>query len=208
MIVAWPSASKSVQSIATVMLDRLPTTYGTQRTSKASTSMPGLDSSRSTCLMACLVRRPRASARPWPIMATASKADSIAPRVAPASESTRLACRSSANSVRRNWWTPSNESGFLVGIVQPRASNCRAWNRISAPLARPLSRLSQPIRQTIQVEPSRDPQPFPSLKRNEGRHERPCGIATSTERPLAVPADNPMMSVGIPRPSSHRQRVA
>jgi len=43
MIVAWPSASKSVQSIATVMLDRLPTTYGTQWTSKALTLMPGLD---------------------------------------------------------------------------------------------------------------------------------------------------------------------
>src|SRR5674476_1278181 len=39
MIVAWPSASKSVQSIATVMLDRPPTTYGTQWTSKASTSI-------------------------------------------------------------------------------------------------------------------------------------------------------------------------
>jgi len=45
MIVVWPSASKAVQSIATVMLDRLPTTYGTQWTSKASTSMPGLDQS-------------------------------------------------------------------------------------------------------------------------------------------------------------------
>jgi len=45
MIVVWPSASKSVQSIVTVMLDRLPTTYGTQWTSKASTSMPGLDQS-------------------------------------------------------------------------------------------------------------------------------------------------------------------
>ena len=102
----------------------------------------------------------RTSARPWPIMATASEADSITPRVAPASESTRLACRSPANSVLRKQWTPSNESGFLIGIIQPHASDHRAWNRTSAPLARPLSRLSPPIRQASQPEPARNPGPL------------------------------------------------
>src|SRR5664279_2558605 len=36
-------------------------------------SMPSLDSSRSTCLMACFVTRPRANARPCPIMMTAPR---------------------------------------------------------------------------------------------------------------------------------------
>ena len=67
--------------------------------------------SRSTCLTACLVSRPRASARPWPIRPTASDADWIAPSVAPAKDFTRLACRSSPNSVSRKLWTPSKESG-------------------------------------------------------------------------------------------------
>jgi hypothetical protein len=40
MIVAWPSASNSVQSIATRMLGRRPTTKGTQWRSRASTSIP------------------------------------------------------------------------------------------------------------------------------------------------------------------------
>ena len=85
MIVAWPSASNSVQSMATVMPGGLPTTKGTQWCSRASTLIPGLASMRSTCLIACLVTSPRASARPCPINATASEADSIAPSVAPAS---------------------------------------------------------------------------------------------------------------------------
>ena len=73
--------------------------------------MPWLDNSRSTCLTACSVSRPRASARPWPIRPTASDADWIAPSAAPAKDFTRLACRSSPNSVSRKLWTPSKESG-------------------------------------------------------------------------------------------------
>ena len=74
--------------------------------------MPRLDSRRSTCLIACLVQRPRASARPWPIMPTANEADWITPSVAPASDFTRLACNSSPNSGARKPWTPSNASGL------------------------------------------------------------------------------------------------
>ena len=118
MIVAWPSASKSVQSIATLMLDRLPTTYGTQWCSKLSMSIPWLASMRSTCLVACLVVRPRARAKPWPIIATASDADWITPNVAPANDSTRFACRSAPNSVCSELRMPSNESAVLVRIAQ------------------------------------------------------------------------------------------
>jgi hypothetical protein len=53
-----------VQFIATLMLGRGPTTEGTQWRSVASISIPSLDSSRSTCLMACLVTKPRAGASP------------------------------------------------------------------------------------------------------------------------------------------------
>ncbi len=58
------------------------------------TSMPLLLSSRSTCLTACLVTRPRACANAWPIIATASDAAAITPRAAPAKASIRLACKS------------------------------------------------------------------------------------------------------------------
>src|SRR6476659_8898562 len=44
--------------------------------------MPGLDSRRSTGLTACLVFRPRARARPWPISDTASEQLRIAPHPA------------------------------------------------------------------------------------------------------------------------------
>src|SRR6478609_9077319 len=80
--------------MATLMLLRGPTTYGTQWRSAASRSIPWLDSSRSTCLMACLVTRPRARARPCPIVLTAREAVLMTPSVALASDSTRLACRS------------------------------------------------------------------------------------------------------------------
>src|SRR5215210_9546167 len=131
MIVAWLSASNSVQSIATVMLGRWPTTKGTQWRSRASTSIPWLDSRRSTCLTACLVASPRAKARPCPMSATASEADTIAPIVAPASNRTRLACRSSANRVRRKRWTLANEIWLLAGIVSPPLDRS-GWNRRSA----------------------------------------------------------------------------
>ena len=41
-----------------------------------------MDSSRSTCLIACLVTRPRARAKPCPIVLTATEAVSMTPRVA------------------------------------------------------------------------------------------------------------------------------
>src|SRR5208283_3138627 len=140
MIVAWPSASKSVQSIATLMLGRLLTTYGTQWCSKLSISIPWLDSKRSTCFIACLVVRPRARAKPWPIIPTASDADSITPSVAPANDATRLACRSAPNIVCSELWMRSNESTVLVRIAQPHLR--MTWSRItiSARAAMPFSR--------------------------------------------------------------------
>ena len=72
----------------------IPTRCGTQRAKLSQTSMPLLLSRRSTCLIACLVTRPRACASAWPIIATASEAPVMTPSVAAASESTRLAWRS------------------------------------------------------------------------------------------------------------------
>jgi hypothetical protein len=84
--------------MATTMALRDPTRCGTQRAKLSQTSTPLLLSRRSTCLIACLVTRPRACAKAWPIMATASEAPVMtppsraqSPNVAAASESTRLA---------------------------------------------------------------------------------------------------------------------
>jgi hypothetical protein len=78
--------------MATTMSLRAPIMCGTQRAKLSQTSMPWLLNSRSTCLIACFVTKPRACASAWPITATASEAPLITPSVAPASESTRLAC--------------------------------------------------------------------------------------------------------------------
>src|SRR3954453_9949720 len=85
-----PSASKSVQSIATTTSRRAPTISGTQVAKTSQASSLRLLSSRSTCLMACLGRRPRAWAKDLPMSATPSDAPVITPRVAFARESTRL----------------------------------------------------------------------------------------------------------------------
>ena len=86
MIVAWLSASKSVQSMATSTLSRAPTMYGTQRANSSLVTIPGFDSSRSTCLIACLLKPPRAKANPWPMVLTAYDALVITPNVAFARE--------------------------------------------------------------------------------------------------------------------------
>jgi hypothetical protein len=49
MMVAWLSASKSVQSMATTIDLRAPTTKGTQRTRMSSTLMAGLDEAATYC---------------------------------------------------------------------------------------------------------------------------------------------------------------
>ena len=49
------------------------------------------DSKRPSCYAARLSRHPPASVGPWPIIATASKADCVAPNVAPDSDSARFA---------------------------------------------------------------------------------------------------------------------
>src|SRR5271168_3938907 len=76
----------------------------------SSTLMFGLESRRSTRLMACLRFRPRAAARPWPMVQTASEALCSTPRVASHSESTRLACRSWSSTPPRTWRTLLKEN--------------------------------------------------------------------------------------------------
>src|SRR5256885_6646186 len=86
--VACPSRSKSVQSMATMIALRAPIRWGAQWAKLSQTSMLWLLSSRSTCLIACLVTSPRACATACPITATASDALVITPNVAPANAST------------------------------------------------------------------------------------------------------------------------
>src|SRR5208337_3066233 len=75
--------------------------------------MPSLDSSRSTCLVACLVARPRAAARPSPMAETASEALCSTPIVALHRLSTRLACRSCSNTLPSTRCTASNENRLM-----------------------------------------------------------------------------------------------
>ena len=62
---------------------------------KVHTSTPRLLRSRSTCLTPCLVNVPMAWAKPRPTAWIASDALTSTPKVALASDNTRLACRSS-----------------------------------------------------------------------------------------------------------------
>src|SRR5271165_6053719 len=61
--VAWLSASKSVQSIATTISRRTPTTSRTHEANKSQGTTPALLSNRSTCLIADLANNPRACAQ-------------------------------------------------------------------------------------------------------------------------------------------------
>src|SRR5271166_2473596 len=79
--------------------------------------MAGLESSRSTCLTACLSFRLRAAARPWPMVQTAREALCNTPRVALQSESTRLACRSCSSKPPRTSRTSLNENRCLMTIA-------------------------------------------------------------------------------------------
>ena len=81
---------------------REPIMDGTQSINNSLTSIPGFDSKRSTCLMACLLNPPRAKANPWPMVLTAKDALVITPTVAFVKERTRFACRSSPNNASRN----------------------------------------------------------------------------------------------------------
>jgi hypothetical protein len=87
MIIARASASNSVQSIATVMLSRFAD-HVRHPMDQQGIDVDALVGQQPVhpclrrgrlCLTACLVSRPRASARPWPIRPTASDADWIAP---------------------------------------------------------------------------------------------------------------------------------
>src|SRR3954452_14309011 len=85
---------------------RDPTISGTQVAKMSHASIPGLLSSRSTCLTACLVRR--AWAKDLPIIATASDAPVITPSAALARESTRFAWVSSERILSRKLLTSLN----------------------------------------------------------------------------------------------------
>src|SRR3989304_899066 len=78
-MVDWLSASNSVQSSATTISGRGPTTNGTQEAKRFQTSTPVLEKNRSTCLIACLGLRFFATASARPIVATPSRAPSSAP---------------------------------------------------------------------------------------------------------------------------------
>jgi hypothetical protein len=71
-LVVQATLSKSVQPMATSIFSRASTMYGTQRESNSLVSIPGFDSSRSTCLIACLPKPPRARGNPWPMVLTAN----------------------------------------------------------------------------------------------------------------------------------------
>src|SRR5271157_4091577 len=84
----------------------------------SSTLILGLESRRSTCLIACLGFRPRAAARPRPIVQTASEALRSTPRVASESEATRLACRSWFSTPPRTWrtWLKENRCSRMTMV--------------------------------------------------------------------------------------------
>src|SRR5215471_9126540 len=88
--------------MAISMLLRDPIMGGTQSINSSLTSIPGLERSRSTCLMACLLIPPCAKASPWPMVLTAKDALVITPTVAFVSDSTRFACRPSPNNLSTN----------------------------------------------------------------------------------------------------------
>src|SRR5665811_2103437 len=97
--------------------------------------MPAFESNRSTCLIACLLNRPRAAANPWPMVETANDALVIIPCVAFASEYTRFACRSSPTrliiklwmSLKANLWQPA----IVSSIVHRMAADSYSWSLLS-----------------------------------------------------------------------------
>src|SRR5208337_1656015 len=91
--------------------------------------MPGLDSSRSTCLIACLLARPRAAASPCPMAATASEAPCITPRVASHRLSMRLACRSAPSTPPSTWRTSLNENWLVMVALMTGSAAFGPWLR-------------------------------------------------------------------------------
>jgi hypothetical protein len=76
--------------MAISMLLRDPTMGGPQSINSSLTSIPVFESSRSTCLMACLLIPPCAKASPWPMVLTAKDALVITPTVALVRDATRF----------------------------------------------------------------------------------------------------------------------
>jgi hypothetical protein len=70
----------------------------------------------------CLVTRPRARARPWPIVLTAKEAVLMTPRVALVNDTMHLACRSPSNRPSRKRWTSPKQRVWFRLIVWPRES--------------------------------------------------------------------------------------
>src|SRR5208283_2517872 len=102
---------------------------GTHKAKISSTLMPGLDSSRSTCLIACLLARPRAAASPCPMAATASEAPCITPRVASHRLSMRLACRSAPSTPPSTWRTSLNENWLVMVALMTGSAAFGPWLR-------------------------------------------------------------------------------
>src|SRR5450759_3054702 len=93
--------------------------------------MPAFEN-RSTCLIACLLNRPRAAANPWPMVETANDALVIIPCVAFASEYTRFACRSSPTRLIIKLWMSCGQKIKTVG----KAGVVPSWRGLAA--CRPL----------------------------------------------------------------------
>src|SRR6195952_422014 len=180
--------------MATLMPLRGPTTKGTQWRSAASRSIPWLDNSRSTCLIACLVRRPRARASPWPMVCTAREAVLRTPRVALAKDSTRLACRSPSNrparkrctSVKQSVWAGVISRLRIVGAGGEIADRLAQGNAMLAHNRLPIT-ARQP---QIWLEP---PQPDTGLLRCFRRSEN----EGSPEEPTIKFADEPMFHADL-----------
>ncbi len=99
MIVAVPSASNSVQSIATISCRDCRSRTGPNARQGINVDALLLNS-RSTCLTACLVTKPRAWASAWPIVATANDAAASPPASPRPAKQARLACRSTQTACR------------------------------------------------------------------------------------------------------------
>ena len=114
-----------VQSIATTISRRAPTTSGTHDLNKSQENTPALLSSRSTCLIADLAIEPPAVAKACPIRDRARAAPVITPSVPLVRDKTRLACKSPPNTRFKNSSTTSNRPSAHASLLLPADSPSR-----------------------------------------------------------------------------------
>src|SRR5450759_5175109 len=158
--------------------------------------MPAFEN-RSTCLIACLLNRPRAAANPWPMVETANDALVIIPCVAFASEYTRFACRSSPTrliiklwmSLKANLWQPA----IVSSIVHRMGADSYSWSLLSIVICKMHMPSAFPILfGIIHV-------PFDSfISQNEGNAEGLPGKLLSPARAAASKRDV-LQDAGEPR---------